>query len=287
MRILEIVVQPDIESIKAYYDKLRIYRAATFDGSYSLITTINLADEKSLYTYIDNSGLSTDVYRFAYFKTVGSVESSRYDLPGFYFTIAALKARVNEITDTDDHSFIDTAAAATDAVNRYCGRRFNQVIETRYFQGSPSKHFYIGAGAQILCVDDFVSLSAISVTYPSGATGINPVSGVYFLPENASRKDWPYEELAIVPGGTDYWPTGYHKVAITATWGWPVNPITQSTVPAAVKEAAMEIALRLYQGKTNGYSNTIGQADLGTKEVEDGLMSKNVKSLLEMYRKGC
>lgn len=284
MRILEIVVQPDIESIKAYYDKLRIYRAAIYDGSYSLIGTINLADEVTLYTYIDNSGLSTDVYRFAYFKTVGSVESSQWELSGFYFTIKALKKRIDERDDSDDHSFIDAAAAATDAVNRYCGRRFTQVIETRYFQASPSKGFYIGQGAQILEVDDLVAVAAIT------ATGDAPIDGstdIYLLPENAPRLDWPYTMVALKSSPANYWPTGYHSVAITATWGWPVNAITQSSVPGSVKEAAMEIALRIYQGKANGYGSTRGQADLGTDEVEDGLMSKNVKALLDPYRRKC
>lgn len=293
MRTLEIAVQPDIASIISYYQQIKVYKAATYDGTFVAVgSPIALVSGQSLYPFVDNTGLLTDVYRFSYYRTLATVaESNQYDLPVYYFTITALKARIDDgqASPDDDRNFIDAAAAATDAVNRYCGRRFNQVIETRYFEGSPSQGFYIGKGAQILMLDDFVSISAISATYSGGATAINPSTGVYLLPENAPRVDWPYTSLKIIPAPNQdyslggYWPTGYHAIAITGAWGWPLNPYTQSTVPAGVKEAAMEIALRLYMGKQNGYSNTIGQTDLGTQKVDDGLMSKNVMGLLEKY----
>lgn len=286
MRILEIPVQPDIDNLITYYQEIKVYRASTYDGTYSPVGTITLVTDQSLYPFVDNSGFLTDVYRFSYYRTTGPVESDKYDLPSYYFTVNALKERINDgqATTEDDRSFIDTAAAATDAINRYCGRRFNQVIETRYFEGSPSRGFYIGKGSQILYVDDFVSVSGITIT---GDDAIDYATEVYPLPENAPRLDWPYMQLALKPDANKEWPAGYHAIAITATWGWPVNPITQSSVPAAVKEAAMEVALRLYKGKDNSYARVSGQSDLGTVRVSDDLMNGDTKALLAPYRKMC
>jgi hypothetical protein len=285
MRILEIPVQPDITNLITYYQQIKVYRASTYDGTYSLVGTITLVADQSLYPFVDNSGLLTDVYKFSYYKTTGPVESDKYDLPSYYSTVQALKDRIDDgEVGTDDRNFIDAAAAATDAINRYCGRRFNQVIETRYFEGSPSRGFYIGKGSQILYVDDFVSVSGITIT---GDDAIDYATEVYPLPENAQRLDWPYMQLALKPAADKEWPTGYHAIAITATWGWPVNPITQSSVPAAVKEAAIEVALRLYKGKDNSYARVVGQNDLGATKVTDDLMNGDTRALLAPYVRKC
>jgi hypothetical protein len=307
MRILEVAVQ-DIASIKTYYDNLRIYRASSYAGTYTLLQTVPLANGQTLYPVIDNDGTATHCYRFSYYKsTVTTAESSQLDLPVYYCTVAGLKARLNETGINDDAQFVDAVAAATGAVKRYCNREFKQVVETRYLEGPTSKGQYSDREPQILYVDDLVDVSTLQVDYSGGMSGANLTTltintDVYLWPQDTINQDEPYNGLAFVPGSNFqiaqiqsgsyrdysagfYWPRGYQAIRVTGTWGWPVNPITQSPVPPAVREATLQIAARIYKGRDNAYSRVVGNGDLGTLRISDALMNGDTKALLETYRR--
>lgn len=275
----------DISALITYYDKLKVYRADSYAGTYNQVGEITLLANQPVYYFNDNAGELGHFYRWTYYRTAGAIESEAWPLPVLYCTVADVKGRVNDglSDDTEDRNYMDAVAAATDAINRYCGRKFNQVEEERTFSGSPSKGFYIGKGAQFLDLNDFVEISEIEVNYPAGPASISPAMDVYPLPENAAVTTWPYQQLAFKPGSSNYWPTGYSGTTITALWGWPVDPATQSPVPVAIREACIEIALRLYGGKANAYAGVKGQTDLGTQDVPHVLMGGDTAQLLQPY----
>jgi hypothetical protein len=307
MRVLEVAVQ-DITSIKTYYDNLRIYRASTYAGSYTLLQTVPLVTGQTLYSLVDNDGLTSDCYRFTYYKsTVTTAESSQLDLPVYYCTVANLKARLGETGLTDDAQFVDAVAAATGSVKRYCNREFKQVVETRYFEGPTFKGQYSGREPQLMYVDDLVAATVLQLDYSGGRLGAQLTTltigtDVYLWPQDASNLDEPYNSLAFVPGSNYqiaqiqsgnyrdysagfYWPRGYQAVRVTGTWGWPVNPVSQSPIPPAVREATLQIAARIYKGRDNAYSRVIGAAGIGTMSIADDLLNKDTRMMLETYRR--
>jgi hypothetical protein len=311
MRILEVAVQ-DIESVRGYYTSLKIYRAATYDGTYTELPTVSpvpLVAGQTLYPVVDNDGLASSCYRYSYYKsTLPTAESSLLDIPIYYCTVAGLKARLNETGTADDQQFVDAVAAATGAIRRYCNREFKQVVETRYFEGPSPKGGFTGRGPQILFVDDLVAVTALQLDYGGGGVQ-NPVlttltvnTDFYLWPQDADRQEEPFQGLAFVPGANFqvqavqtgvyreqgiglYWPRGYQAVRITGTWGWPLNAITQSSVPPAIKEACLEVAARIYKGRDNAYSRVVGAEGVGTMKIADDLLNRDTKLLLNSYRR--
>jgi hypothetical protein len=69
---------PDVDLLLADgWTHVRLYRAASYTGTASLLTSIALVAGQTLYTYDDDTGSATDWYEHCYFKTAGSVESTR------------------------------------------------------------------------------------------------------------------------------------------------------------------------------------------------------------------
>jgi hypothetical protein len=110
MRILEVAVQ-DITSIKTYYDNLRIYRASSYAGAYTLLQTVPLVTGQTLYPVIDNDGTATHCYRFTYYKsTATTAESSQLDIP--VFTVRQRTSWQDLVKQgiTDDAQFVDAVS---------------------------------------------------------------------------------------------------------------------------------------------------------------------------------
>lgn len=79
MNALSIVVE-DISLILDYFDKIKVYRAETEDGSYVEITDvdtrIDIIPEKTTYQYRDDDGESTQYYKTRYFNSITLNESA-------------------------------------------------------------------------------------------------------------------------------------------------------------------------------------------------------------------
>lgn len=73
----------NISHVMEYYDRIKVYRADSVDGSYAEITDVNtrlvLEVEKTKYFYDDSAGDNTKWYKTSYFKEAGGPES---DLSG-------------------------------------------------------------------------------------------------------------------------------------------------------------------------------------------------------------
>lgn len=306
MRIIELIAS-DIESLSSYYTHFRVYRAATEDGTYSLLGSVALVSTKIIYTYVDNDGLDTDFYKYTYYKsTATTAETTQYSLPLYYASVSRLISRLNETAGTasTDVHFVDAMEAATDVVSRYCKRWFSQKVETRYYEGPTPKGQYTGKGLQKLFIDDCVNLSNIVLDFTGGQSGASTSTltlntHCYLWPQDAPNSYEPYNALAFIPTATlpstaayidnyvdIYWPTGYRAIRLTGTWGWPTNPTTHTPVPGSVKEATLELACRIYKGRDNAYSRQVGSSEIGSMTIIDDLANRDVKLLLENYRKG-
>jgi hypothetical protein len=69
----------------ARYNQIKIYKATTLAGAYSLLDTIDIdVDNKNLETvYDDTTGLATDYYKISYYNSQTTLESSLSDpIPG-------------------------------------------------------------------------------------------------------------------------------------------------------------------------------------------------------------
>lgn len=75
---LEIPV-PEIDAVMEDYTSIRVYRASSFAGSYSVITTITLVADQTAYTYEDTSGTVSSWYRFSWYNTSTTAESTLSD----------------------------------------------------------------------------------------------------------------------------------------------------------------------------------------------------------------
>lgn len=64
-----VIVVEDIEAIIAAYQVIDLERAATVDGSYSVITSLTLVEGDYTYTYTDETGQVSDWYRYRYRNT--------------------------------------------------------------------------------------------------------------------------------------------------------------------------------------------------------------------------
>jgi hypothetical protein len=308
MRVLEIVVQPNIASLITYYDQVRVYKSATDSGVFTLLgTTVTLVAGQTIYNYIDNDGLDTDFYKFTYYKSTATIaETAQYAMPAYYVFVQDLKDALDETTATskNDAVFARCVAAATQQVTNYCLRKFHQKIETRYFEGPDFKGQYAKQNPQkLFLADDVVSISAIQLDYSGGLSGTSLTTltlntHCYLWPQEAPQRNEPYAALSFIPTATFptasgypdyrtgiYWPKGYRAVRLTGMWGWPQQDLTYSPVPAPVREATMQIAARIYKGRDNAYSRVIGTPDIGTLKIMDDLFNKDVKALLADYRK--
>lgn len=89
------------------YDQVKFYRSTTtIDGSYSLLTTVDVdvdnADDKTYYD--DTTGLTSYFYKVSYYDSVGAIESSLSDaIPGSGYTRKQVGYIINDfLTEVGD-----------------------------------------------------------------------------------------------------------------------------------------------------------------------------------------
>lgn len=92
---VDIVVE-DIDTIIVSYNRIQLYRAATADGAYTLLTTITLVADDIFYEYSDTTGSLASWYRYRFYNSV-STASSDYSNPFQPDGVTRLKMRQTAI----------------------------------------------------------------------------------------------------------------------------------------------------------------------------------------------
>lgn len=206
-----------------------------------------------------------------------------------YASKELLRAALGKVSTADDALLQLCLDSATRFINETCGTRFDQVTETRVFDGvtQPSNRLYNGMAAQRLHVDDFVSISSLAYVYYSGATPQVIASTGYYPGPASPQSDWPYTwiDLAIttasvwdIVSGSRVFPEGTRTVSITGVWGWP-------SVPADIVMACVALAAREWKATKAGFSDSIGVDQTGTVQFSSSLPTR-VKETLAHYTRG-
>lgn len=142
-----------------------------------------------------------------------------------YTTLADVKQRLGITDAVDDASLQAAIDAAEDAVDAFCGRRFD-------LTATPTARRFTADGPDRLRIDDATEVTAVAVD--ANRDGIFEAtlqaSEYELLPYDAAARGRPYERILLLPAASQRFPLHPGGVQVTAKWGWPL-------VPAAVKAA--------------------------------------------------
>jgi hypothetical protein len=163
-----------------------------------------------------------------------------------YCTSDELKSRLQIGSITDDYEISLAVAAASRAIDRYCGRCFYRVTATLT---------YVPGTLYDCCTDDLVSVTTLA-TDPAGTTapgGTFPVTwptGSWQLkPYNPGDpgEPWPYTSIHAIGGLTFPWVVPQllmrmDRVQVTGVFGWPA-------VPLVIRQMSLQVASEVFRSK--------------------------------------
>jgi hypothetical protein len=309
----EIPVSNPVTLTEAGFDKIRVYRATGPTGTYTLQSaTLDLDRNTYIYLYQDATGTPGNWYKYAFYNSGSAIEDTQSSPTRGgqlnYCRIGDIKAGLGEVLPTDDPLLIQKVQSATSLIQQYLNYRdFNQVYETRYFSCSPRSasnrvsgrvggYSWSGLqGEQLLDLfyDDLVNVTSLVCDFSNGRNELLEtwVEGADFFVSRISHPAtpyWPFDRLEVLSDMTTksgYFPKGYRAIRITGVWGWPANPFSHSSVPAEIQEACIQVATRMYKGKDNAYSRVVGNREMGTMQIMDNLLNKDVLASLQPYKR--
>lgn len=148
---------------------------------------------------------------------------------GTYADAASFKRRMG-IPDSDttrDADIEDALTAATDAINQWTGRQFNQ-------SSAATERIY-ASGISGVDTDDFWTTEGLEIggtAYASTTYALEPVNGT-----RNGVAGWPYSRITYATYGHPVYVGGLVVTSITvkAQWGW-------ADIPAGVRSACLLLA---------------------------------------------
>lgn len=187
----------------------------------------------------------------------------------FYTSVEEVKSRLN-ITDTASDFELELAVqSAAQAINRYCGRFFYQVTETRT---------YMPYDIWNLPVDDLVSVTSMATDQDGDGvfeqswtlnTDFELAFGIWEFNQNVTGEPRPYTQIRAINavGGGKFFPYTWpfsrlDRVQIIGVWGWPAVPYT-------VKQAAIQVASELFKLKDSPFG-IAGTSEFGMVRLPRG-----------------
>lgn len=182
-------------------------------------------------------------------------------LTDLYIDAEDLKTRLNIEDDEDMVRLAGAVQAATNGINTFCGRQFNdaETVSTRVFEVTSDCLAY---------VDDFSTVTGLIIKTDDGGTGtfsrtwtaadyeLAPLNGVV-----GGEPGWPYWKIRHVGWGQGFPPFRRACLQVTARWGW-------AAVPAAVTEACRIAAEEIFKLRDTPFGIG-GYGDFGVIKVRD------------------
>lgn len=142
-----------------------------------------------------------------------------------YATTAQLKAYLDVTDALDDVQLATWITAASRAIDVKTNRQFGNLSVAAARTYRRPAYYVASTGLWTLDVDDFYSLTGLTISQ-GGATAVAYASsGAVALPDNAPADSRPWTQLGFTSA-----PTG--PVVPTALWGWAAVP---TQVPAALQ----------------------------------------------------
>lgn len=155
-------------------------------------------------------------------------------------TRAAVKLQLGIGTVTDDSLLDVYVTQASEAVEKYCHRRFIAATETRLYDAA----YPTIEGPKLYLDDDMVSVGTIS----NGVNGTLSADQYRVLPQNKT----PKYAVELLPSANISWTTSnqgnrQNAIVITGEYGY----CTAGNVPNVITLAATKLAAWLYQNRDN------------------------------------
>ena len=191
-----------------------------------------------------------------------------------YATVNEMKGYADHMTDSvDDTQLTEVLLQASRALEKYCGRQFNDAGSATAREFEPTREHWLE-------VDDFSTVTGLVVKVDTAGDGTfattlastnykaHPLNGT-----NDGETGWPFWKLRTV----NYcWPLFYElpPVQVTARWGW-------TAVPTNIKIACIYLALETFKLKGAPFG-VAGFGDLGPIRVRD---NPKVMGMLNPYRR--
>lgn len=202
-----------------------------------------------------------------------------------YATLAELREKLsltaaNTAANTQLEQIIE---ASSRWIDRYCGRRFYGVPETRYYTADDGYEIQIDdlRGTPTIKTDDNGD-GVYENTW--AATDYNLKYGENY---NAALDDKPYTQIEVSEGGTYAFPTNVKKgVLVYGTHGYVASTLSYSACPDPIHDAALLLSERIYKRK-DAPLGVAGGSALGQVPVRVPSMSgdPDIKDLLDPYRR--
>lgn len=185
------------------------------------------------------TGAASDVAAFTW--TTQSTALNRN-----YCGAEELKSRLQISGTSDDSEIALAVAAASRAIDRYCGR---------YFYRSTATLTYVPDDLYRCDVDDLVTVTTLA-TDPAGTTAQGgafpvtwPAGSFQLTPYNPGDpgEPWPYTSIRTVGGLTFPWIVPQvlmrqDRVQVTGVFGWPA-------VPQVVRSMCLQVAAEIFRSK--------------------------------------
>lgn len=173
------------------------------------------------------------------------------------------------LTGLDDAALTELIAAASNAIEDWCNRSFALASRTEVFDGDNDRELLLKAFP-------VVTLTSVTITDADGTATVVPLADLV-------RRD-AIGELEFVRSPMGLWnrfAAGQQNVAVVYTGGF--DPI-----PAAVRQATVEMAIHLYARSTrdmNVSGERIGSYSYTARGISDaGEIPDGVRALIAPYR---
>lgn len=185
------------------------------------------------------------------------------------------KAKVDALTggNIDSALFTTLLASVKAFIDRYCGKTFEGVSETRYYDGN---------GLKEILVDSFTGTpTEVSILNSDGTTYDTITEGqandYVALPLNSSEKN------VIRLTGNGYWANFASRgrvLKVVATFG------ASASVPADIEYVATKLVANLggESESLNIKSESLGDYSVSYDDIDDDARAMGVMTILDMYR---
>lgn len=151
------------------YDQVKFYKSTSETGSYTCVSTKDIAANEPYTSYIDNTAIATDYFKVTYYNTNGSTESGFSDpMPAFgfpqYSLAMIIDAFLSEAQDPDEKFYKRSEIMLwTNDCKNDC---FNKLAENNenFYSGYHELAFVAGVN-EIDLPADFKKLKMLQLSY--------------------------------------------------------------------------------------------------------------------------
>lgn len=186
-----------------------------------------------------------------------------------YIAVRGLSGSVD--ADTSDDAVIEDIL---ESVSRFIDNRTGR----KFYQSSEETRYYTSDNSWYVDIDDFASVTSVSVDY-SGLREYDLLLETEYdlFPDNAALDNLPYNRIHILESSGAYLATVRKGVKVIGVSGFPA-------VPADIKEATLGITQSLYasrSGQTSGGRVTVTGSGIVIRPED---VPPFAQSIIQIYR---